>query len=157
MPVPLYLADDKFEGYVPDPTVATLRTLFNKDTVDNVEGCDPSVFNFKTMLTTPASGEEYVSDELTDSTKAADELLRIRLFGAQAVADSNTEYEEEPPVDLTGEEPPVNLSSDEEDNSGETSEENSETTEEQTDSKSQPPLPKSGRGKDKKAAQQASE
>lgn len=172
MSVPLYLADDKFEGYVPDPFVATLRTLFNKDTVDNTEGCDPSVFNIKTMLTTPSSGEEYVRDQLTDSATASDELLRIRLFGAPA---SDTQEEEEPPVDLTdsgltfsGDEgtgentggentntDDTNQNSDPGQETGQNGEQGGqrEASADQTVPVSPPETPKPGKGKGKKAAE----
>ena len=74
MDIPHFLRTDKFEGYVPDAYVATMRMLYNKDTVNDTKNDESYEFNIKAMLKFPADGSENPTDKLPTAETVAKEI-----------------------------------------------------------------------------------
>lgn len=74
MDIPHFLRDDKFEGYVPDAYVATMRMLYNKDTVNDTKNDESYEFNIKAMLKFPADGSENPTEKLPTAETVAKEI-----------------------------------------------------------------------------------
>ena len=74
MDIPHFLRTDKFEGYVPDAYVATMRMLYNKDTVDDTKNDESYEFNIKAMLKFPADGSENPTEKLPTAETVAKEI-----------------------------------------------------------------------------------
>ena len=74
MAVPHFLRTDKFEGYVPDAYVATMRMLYNKDTVNDTKNDESYEFNIKAMLKFPADGSENPTEKLPTAETVAKEI-----------------------------------------------------------------------------------
>lgn len=74
MAIPHFLRTDKFEGYVPDAYVATMRMLYNKDTVNDTKNDESYEFNIKAMLKFPADGSENPTEKLPTAETVAKEI-----------------------------------------------------------------------------------
>lgn len=74
MDIPHFLRTDKFEGYVPDAYVATMRMLYNKDTVNDTKNDESYEFNIKAMLKFPADGSENPTEKLPTAETVAKEI-----------------------------------------------------------------------------------
>lgn len=74
MAIPHFLRTDKFQGYVPDAYVATMRMLYNKDTVNDTKNDESYEFNIKAMLKFPADGSENPTEKLPTAETVAKEI-----------------------------------------------------------------------------------
>ena len=74
MDIPHFLRTDKFKGYVPDAYVATMRMLYNKDTVNDTKNDESYEFNIKAMLKFPADGSENPTEKLPTAETVAKEI-----------------------------------------------------------------------------------
>ena len=105
MDIPHFLRTDKFEGYVPDAYVATMRMLYNKDTVNDTKNDESYEFNIKAMLKFPADGSENPTDKLPTAETVAKEIQARfvpHIDGTENVIPSQTEGQ--PPVPPKGNE-----------------------------------------------------
>nr|DAT15126.1 MAG TPA: hypothetical protein [Caudoviricetes sp.] len=94
MAVPHFLRTDKFEGYVPDAYVATMRMLYNKDTVNDTKNDESYEFNIKAMLKFPADGSENPTEKLPTAETVAKEIQARfvpHIDGTENVVPSQTE------------------------------------------------------------------
>ena len=105
MDIPHFLRTDKFEGYVPDAYVATMRMLYNKDTVNDTKNDESYEFNIKAMLKFPADGSENPTEKLPTAETVAKEIQARfvpHIDGTENVIPSQTEGQ--PPVPPKGNE-----------------------------------------------------
>lgn len=94
MDIPHFLRTDKFEGYVPDAYVATMRMLYNKDTVNDTKNDESYEFNIKAMLKFPADGSENPTEKLPTAETVAKEIQARfvpHIDGTENVVPSQTE------------------------------------------------------------------
>lgn len=94
MAIPHFLRTDKFEGYVPDAYVATMRMLYNKDTVNDTKNDESYEFNIKAMLKFPADGSENPTEKLPTAETVAKEIQARfvpHIDGTENVVPSQTE------------------------------------------------------------------
>lgn len=94
MDIPHFLRTDKFEGYVPDAYVATMRMLYNKDTVNDTKNDESYEFNIKAMLKFPADGSENPTEKLPTAETVAKEIQARfvpHIDGTENVIPSQTE------------------------------------------------------------------
>ena len=105
MAIPHFLRTDKFKGYVPDAYVATMRMLYNKDTVNDTKNDESYEFNIKAMLKFPADGSENPTEKLPTAETVAKEIQARfvpHIDGTENVIPSQTEGQ--PPVPPKGNE-----------------------------------------------------
>lgn len=103
MAIPHFLRTDKFEGYVPDAYVATMRMLYNKDTVNDTKNDETYEFNIKAMLKFPADGGENPTEKLPTAETVAKEIQARfvpHINGEENAITSQTEGQ--PPVAAEG-------------------------------------------------------